>query len=431
MGLFDWIGRKKREEKWMAEPRRLPYGMENYEPGDPNWIMSHEFASNENKNLRFYMAAHRANPNRDTWAISMYKYDLKHESLTPDVNSWETDYTGNPLDVVRTLADFDRKYRRDEKYVPVDGHRGTYRFFANQYGIHFDDEGNIFKVKEDTRIAKGTFMNRESLDALFHKNAAKTPEIDTWEEIYSQLIGKWPESWTVTEQKLVPAKVLDAAPEASGKKEADAENAPASAETASPETKPPVAEEQPAPEPKFETVTITRPVTLEDLSKHPDYARFAQEAQELHKKLEKLPADLRAAGTRKQKEQLVESLAEKRFKASGDAQAAEARLAQRLLDGVLVVGLLRAGADLYEDFAKGKFSADTMGLMSALGKAASAVTQNRLGADEKSAAKIPDIIAKGKDPNGDAHPLARIFIQFPPAERKPAAPAVKGPGLDN
>lgn len=177
------------------------------------------------------------------------------------------------------------------------------------------------------------------------------------------------------------------------------------------------------PEPKFETVTITRPVTLEDLSKHVVYPQFAWEAKQLMEKLKKLPDDLRSNRlTRRDKEALITSLTEPYY-LQPDLGVTEVRLAQHLRDTTIVVGLLRAGSELYEDFAKGKFSPDTMALMSTLGRAAANIAQNNLGLDQKSTVKIPDIIAKGKDPNGPNLPLEQTFLAYPPSEYKP--PAVK------
>ncbi len=442
MGLFDWVGKKKREEEWMAQPRRLPSGVDKFEDGDTRWIMSHEFANDKNKNIRIYLAARKHGPDDPMWTVSLYKTDLKRDMGENIYTEYDTDITGDALDVVRALSEFDRQYKHSDDYVPVDGHRGTYRSFANKFGIHFDDDGNIMKVEKDTRVTKGTFMNRESIDDLFHKAANKTPEIDTWEEVYEQLVDKWPAAWTVFEEKLVPAKVLEAVKPEPAKIEpvkpeditAPAAETPSSTAEAKPVVEAPKAEEKPvepvveAPaEPKFDKVIIERAVTLDDLSKHSGYARFAADAKPLMARLKKLPEDLRSSQlTRRQKEQVIAALVEPYY-TPADEKSVEVRLAARLRNATILVGLVRAGSELYDDFAKGKFSADGMTLMSTVGAVASNLAAERLGVEAVSAKKIADIIAKGKDPNGAGLPLEKVFVQFPPpaytpVPEKPAAP---------
>lgn len=440
MGLFDWIGKGKREEEWMAQPRRLPSGTDEYD--SDRWIMSHEFANEKNKNIRIYMAAHKRK-NSDTWTVSLYKTDLKRD-LAMDVSpEYDVDVTSDPMAVVRTLSEFDRRYRNSEEWLPIEGHRGTYRPFANKYGIHFDDDGNIIKIKEDTRIATGVFMNRESLDDLFHK-AANKPDVSTWDGLYNALVRSWPESWTVSEEKLVPAKILEAAPETPAAEppvaeiKAPAEGAesvaelpkaekPADAATETP-AETPAAGETPAPppEPKFETVIVTRPLTLQDLANDPQYPKYAKDMRELMQQIDKLPETLANKSlTRRQKEKVINDLVGSDL-ATGFANADTARLANRLRRATVVVGLLRTGVAMYEDFAKGKFSPESMTMMSYIGNVAASITGGTLELDDASAKKVADIIAKGRDPNGADLPLAAIFKQYPPedaaARKNPSGP---------
>lgn len=442
MGLFDWIGKGKREEEWMAQPRRLPSGTDEFD--SDRWIMSHEFANEKNKNIRIYMAAHKRK-NSDTWTVSLYKTDLKRD-LAMDVSpEYDVDVTSDPMAVVRTLSEFDRRYRHSEEWLPIEGHRGTYRPFANKYGIHFDDDGNIIKIKEDTRIATGVFMNRESLDDLFHK-AANKPDVSTWDGLYNALVRSWPESWTVSEEKLVPAKILEAAPETPAAEiKAPAEGAESVAELPKTEEKSadkaaeapaeaPAAEEAPVlpPAPKFETVVVTRPITLQDLANDPAFPKYVQEMRALMQRLEKLPDDLASKTlTRRQKEKIVNDFINADVPgAYGFATKDATRLANRLTRATVVVGVLRAGVGLYEDFAKGKFAPESMAMMSHLGNVAAAITGDTLELDNDASKKVADIIAKGRDPNGADLPLAAIFKQYPPADAA-SAPAQKDKGPKN
>ena len=461
MGLFDWIGKSKREEKWMAEERRLPPGMEKIEPGDSRWIMSHEFAEDEHKNLRFYMAAKKISD--DTWAIGLYKYDLKHETLSRDLNTWHTDFTDDPLTVVKTLAAFDREYSKDEKYIPVSGHRGTYRVFANQYGIHFDLNGNIMQVQKGERLSKGTFMNHESLQALFHKDVGKAPPIDTWQQVYDQLVKKWPAEWTVKEEVEhipEPASVEDIANDNVAKAEKKlkqdltalgqcdgcdescdkfhrakqlkdefnkaAENAIADA-----------VEEAKIP-PKPEKVTVERPVTLEDLAADPAYAQYAAESKKLVEDLKGLPAKLADGSLGKRaKQALVDSIVEQSVDAVENfAGEAQRNLAHRLVNVTRLVGLLRAGVETYRvEFGKGKLSPDGMAMISKLGEASSRTAFLYFSANDEQSKKVSSIITQGGDPNGAELPLEKVFAQHPapeytadPAKQKPAQTGKLGPG---
>lgn len=446
MGLFDWIGKSKREEKWMAEPRRLPPGMDKIEPGDSRWIMSHEFASDEHKNLRFYMAAKKVDDG--TWAIGLYKYDLKHQSLAAnEMNTWDTNFVRDPLAVVQALAAFDREYSKNEKYVPVNGHRGTYRVFANQYGIHFDLNGNIMQVQKGERLSKGTFMNHETLQALFHKDAGKAPPIDTWQQVYDQLVKKWPAEWTVKEEVEhipEPASVEDIANDniskAQKKLEQDllalgqcdacgescdkfhrakqlkdefnkaAENAMADA-----------IEEAKMP-PKPEKTIVERPVTLEDLVADPAYARFAFEAKKLAEDLKELPAKLTGASLAKHARQaLIDSLVEQPVDAvESFAGEAQRNLAHRLVNATRLVGLLRAGVESYRvEFGKGKLSPEGLALISKLGEASSRAAALYFGANEDQSKKVSSIITQGADPNGAELPIEKLFAQYPAPEYKP------------
>lgn len=461
MGLFDWIGKSKREEKWMAEDRRLPTGMDKVEPGDDRWIMSHEFASDEHKNLRFYMAAKKINDT--TWAIGLYKYDLKHETLSGDLNTWDTDFTKDPLTVVKTLAAFDREYSKDEKYVPINGHRGTYRHFANQYGIHFDLSGNIIQVHQGERLSKGTFMNRESLQALFRKDVGKAPPIDTWEQVYEQLVKKWPAEWTVKEEvEHIPEpasveniandniakaeKKLEQDLKALGQCDSCGESCPTFHEAkklkdefnkAAESALTDAVEEAKIP-PKPEKVIVDRPVTLADLSADPAYAQYAAEAKKLVESLKELPAKL-ADGTlsKRDKLSLVHNLVDQPVDAienfTGEAQR---NLAHRLINATRLVGLLRAGVETYRvEFGKGKLSPDGMALISKLGEAASRTSFLYFGAKDDEAKKVSSIITQGADPNGAELPIERVFAQHPapeykpdPAQQKPVQPRKTGQG---
>lgn len=440
MGLFDWIGRKEREEKWMAEPRRLPSGVDKFDDGDPRWIVSHEFANDEHKNIRFYMAAEKKKLDEKTWTVSMYKTDLKRDDPGQPISAeYAVDFTDDPLEVVRLLSDFDKKYRHSEDFTAIEGHRGTYRPFANQFGIHFDDDGNIMKVEADTRLAKGVFMNRDSIDALFHKQSVKP--LDSWEEVHAQIVNSWPAEWEMYETILVPAKVIEPetpAPAALPQAEATAEEKPAAEgeatapvtatpeDAAEAETPEPVVEAP--PEPKFDKVLIKRAITLADLAADEAYPEYGWEMGKTIAALKDLPKQLADKSTPlSQKERLINTFAnaaDVRAPFDGD----KALLAQRLAKATVLVGLLRMGEDVYtEQVVKGKFSPEGMRLVSAFSNAITKVAQGNFGLEPERAEKVKDVITKGNDPKGDRLPLEELFAQFPPAAyAKPPATSYHG-----
>jgi hypothetical protein len=436
MGWFDWIGRKEREEKWMAEPRRLPSGVDKLDDGDPRWIVSHEFAHDAHKNIRFYMAAEKPRLDEKTWTVKMYKTDLKRDDASQPITAeYTVDITDEPLDVVRLLSDFDKKYRDSEDFTPIEGHRGTYRPFANKFGIHFDDDGNIMRIEADTRLAKGVFMNRDSIDALFHKQAAAP--LDTWQEVHAQIVNSWPAEWQLTEEIFVPAKVLEPVnPEPAA---IDAVQTEAGVTQATPAADPPdvtgeaapVVEAAP-PEPKFDKVLITRAITLADLAADAAYPEYGWEMGKTIAALKDLPKQLADKSTTVvQKERLINAFAkaaEVRSPFDGD----KALLAQRLAKATVLVGLLRMGEDIYtEQVVKGKFSPDGMRLVSAFSNAITKVAQGNFGLEPERAEKVKDVMTKGSDPAGNRLPLEELFAQFPPAAFTAPAATVSSPRNGN
>ncbi|MDI1227282.1 MAG: hypothetical protein PSY14_06325 [bacterium] len=455
MGWFDWIGRKEREEKWMAESRRLPAGVDKLDDGDPRWIVSHEFANDEHKNIRFYMAAEKKKVDEKTWTVSMYKTDLKRDDPNQPITAeYAVDFTDDPLEVVRLLSDFDKKYRHSEDFTAIEGHRGTYRPFANQFGIHFDDDGNIMKIEADTRLAKGVFMNRDSIDALFHKQSAKP--LDSWQEVHAQIVNSWPAEWSLTETILVPAKVLEPAkPEPAAIEAAEVPAADVKAEIPGP--KPPDAwtetEETPAaektettpvaetpaaaepvevapPEPKFDRLLVKRAITLADLAADDAYPEYGFEMGKTLEALKELPKALNDKSvTVVQKERLINAFA-KAANVQAQFQYDKGLLAQRLAKATVLIGLLRVGEDVYtEQVVKGKFSPDGMRLVAAFSATINKVAQDNFGLEPERAAKVADVMTKGNDPTGNRLPLEELFAQFPPAAFT-AAPASAKPKND-
>lgn len=421
MGWFDFIGRNKREAAWLAEPRRLPEGAEAIPDGDARFLVSQEFCLEKSKNVRFYYAARPDDDRENGWVISKIQYDLK---FNDPIESWDVEWATDPLQVVRTLRQFERRHHNDEKSLFIEGHHSTYRGFANAYGIHFDDKGNIIEVSKDTRLDKGVFMNREALDALFHNAAAKKP-LDSWEEVYAQIVDKWPASWSIAEEIVIPAKVLDPAP-AEAPAAADATAAPAAVEgadvpaaTQKPETPPAPPAAPPAPEVKV----VVRPLLISDVTADAKYASYAHNVKNFLGTLKAFPQTLLSAETQSwERPNAVRRLLSNLVITPGFVGDAE-KLAQRLTDATMLVALLRAGAHVYDEtLGKGDYTSDNIKLIQQIGESCSSFATMRLGVPEDDARKIADVISKGQDPYGPDLPLEKIFKVYPPpAYVKPAS----------
>ncbi|MDE1151064.1 MAG: hypothetical protein PW788_00885 [Micavibrio sp.] len=437
MGMFDWIGRGKREAAWMAEERRLPDGAEAIPEGDPRWMVSQEFCLEKAKNVRFYYAARPNEDRPDAWVISKIQYDLKQPEDTVDF--WDVDHVYTPLQVVNALRNFERRSHNDETYLFVDGHRSTYRAFANNNGIHFDDNGAIIEVSADTRLSKGVFMNREALDALFHNAAVKTPPLDSWEQVYAQIVDKWPAQWEVMhsvpvlpEDLVLPPAEKAIAPEVmtvEEKQEADVTAVPAekaATQDAGPAVDKPAedkpAEEAPKPEEKKRVIEVfklvNRPIVMTDVTDSKAYSQYAHSANYLMQQIKKLPEAVMNGNAA----YAIRNVQRSRLATEYDS--ARGKLADRLVDATILVGLLRAGAHLYaETLGKGNYAPEHIRSLSAIGDSCVEIATERLGVKEDDAKKISDVITRGGDPFGPELPLEKIFAAYPAPAFDPPPPA--------
>jgi hypothetical protein len=234
--LFKWVGRKKREEGWMKEPRRIPDYAKDLKDAQ-RWVMTREFVNSEDKNLRVYLAAWQPDPNRQQWDIVEVNTDLKSGRFDATEVNFRVE---DPVQVVRALADFEQRYKANAAYTQHEDWRSTYRPFANKFGIHFDDNGRIIHVDKEAPLTKGTLMNSEALDKLFRND--KKVALDSWKGLYEGLVNKVSPEWLVTEQVFgVAEEIKDAL------KIELAANQPAEAWTPPPPT--PAPPPQPEPEP--------------------------------------------------------------------------------------------------------------------------------------------------------------------------------------
>lgn len=187
MGIFDWIS--GRAKTWLAEPRYVPAAYKDVADGASEWVMSQEYAYKKQKNIRFYMAARKAQDEEgEGWDILIISRNMKHVRADDEDAAVTTNLSvrvHDANDVVSMLRGFEENCKRLE-CIPIEGARQTYRKFANRYQLHFDVDGRTFNVAEDNRIVHDTFMNSETLRHVF--NTPKSVPVNNWEEFYTQVV---------------------------------------------------------------------------------------------------------------------------------------------------------------------------------------------------------------------------------------------------
>jgi len=345
--FFEWVSGKPQE--WLSKPRLVPPQYENEPEDSTTWVMSQEYADSDYRNRRYYLAAVKDSPDDDYWRMTLVSRDLKHGDEYYELSRRQI--ADDPSEVIHYMQRFEESCR-EKDFIALPQSRATYRKFANNFGQHFDGEGENFTVDTAEPIAREVFMTRESLDKVFHNEAAKKPVLDSWEAIYDYIVNGR------------PVKTID----------------------------------------------------VEELSKDKAWPVFAGELEDMSAKLQKLPDYLASESlSQTQKEKTLRNMLEyviadpTRFETSD-----KMRLAQHLADASVLVGLLRAGARLYdEQFSGGDLSPQKLAFVGAVGKVCADFAEYRFGLSEAEAKPIANVIAKGADPNGTQLPVEKIVAQFP------------------
>lgn len=351
--FFEWVSGKPQE--WLSKPRLVPEQYRDEPEDSAKFVMSQEFADSDYRNRRYYLAAVREGEDTSYWRMLLISRDLKHGDTYYEVSRRQI--ADSPEEVIHFMQRFEESCREKE-YIPLPQSRGTYRKFANNFGQVFDGEGENFTVDTNEPIAREVFMSRESLDKVFHSEAAKKPTLDSWENIYSYIVNGDP----------------------------------------------------------------VKNMTVEMLSKERAWPDFAQQLEVMAAKLHKLPDYLADdSNTTWQKERTLNNIREfviadpTRFSTSD-----QMRLAQHISDSTILVGLLRAGARLYDEMFSGdSLSPQKLAFIGAVGKNCAAFAQERFNLTEAEAKPIANIIAQGADPYGALLPSEVVVAQYP------ALPAAK------
>lgn len=362
--FFEWVSGKPKE--WLEKPRLVPPSYREEPEDSSRWVMSQEFADSDYRNRRYYLAAERENQSDPYWRMVLVSRDLKHGDEYYETSRRQI--ADDPAEVIQYMQRFEETCR-EKNFIALPQSRGTYRKFANNFGKHFDGNGESFTVDTHEPIAREVFMNRQSLDKVFHGEAARKPLLNSWENVYDYIVNGRP----------------------------------------------------------------VKEITEENLSASKAWAPYAAELEAMAAKLHQLPEYLAGdAFDENRKKATLKNMMEyvivdsTRFETS-----AEMRLAQHLADATILVGLLRAGARLYDDaFSGGELSPERLAFIGDVGKVCARFAEHRFGLSEEEAKPIANIISQGGDPNGALLPSEVIVAQFPPqkqeapqieAQAKPAA----------
>lgn len=357
--FFEWVSGKP--EEWLSKPRLVPPQFRDEPEDSSRFVMSQEFADSDYRNRRYYLAAIKDSTDDSYWRMTLVSRDLKHGDEYYELSRRQI--ADDPTEVIHYMQRFEETCREKE-YIPLKQSRGTYRKFASNFGQVFDGEGESFTVDTQEPIAREVFMSRESLDKVFHSEAAKKPPLDSWENIYSYIV------------KGDPVKTI----------------------------------------------------TAEDLSKDKAWPQFVRELDDMAAKLHKLPDYLSNENASIwQKERTLQNMqdyviADPTYFETSDKM----RLAQHVADTSILVGLLRAGARLYdEQFSGGDLSPQKLAFVGAVGKVCADFARDRFNLSEAEAKPIANIIAQGQDPYGMLLPSEIVTAQFPAAAPETPAPQPK------
>lgn len=352
--FFEWVSGKPQE--WLSKPRLVPEPYKNETEDSARWVVSQEFADPEYRNRRYYLAAINDSKDETFWRMVLVSRDLKHGDDYYETSNRQI--ADDPAEVVDYMQRFEKNCVEKE-FIALPQSRATYRKFVNNFGQHFDGEGKNFTVETDEPIAREVFMNRQSLDKVFHSEAAKKPTLDNWENIYSYIVNGEP----------------------------------------------------------------VKGVSAEDLSKDKAWPVYAADLESMSAKLHKLSDYLSEPNCPEyQKQRTLKNMMDyvivdaTRFETSD-----KMRTAQHLVDASTLVGLLRAGARLYEEqFSAGlDLSPEKLAFVGLVGKTCATFAQQRFGLTESEAKPIANIIAQGGDPFGVLLPSEKVVAQYPVPKPEP------------
>jgi hypothetical protein len=290
-----------------------------------------------------------------SWRIMLYNYSLKEDAKGVLHDSkYLNEIAASAYGAINKLREYEKK-RVEKELHPVPNTRQTYSIFANRHGMHFDKQGNIIFVHQEKPVMAEMVISRDKFKQLFTR-VAKTENIESWDDVYDKVVGRTP--------------------------------------------------------------TLAGQATLESLQRDEGYARFAKDCEEyLIKTLDLLPAHLAKDPTFFQRD--LRSISDDVIvDVAGELHATDrAWLAQYLTDATIVVGLLRAGAEVNtlpvtkED---GSMNQTHFDMLKSIGTAIEKICTMRLGLSERHAQQVVNVMFTGADPHGPELPLAKTLKQYPP-----------------
>jgi len=351
--FIEWVTDKPKE--WLSKPRLIPPQYQDIPEGDPRFVMSQEFADKDHKNLRYYLTAVKEQAGDEHWQMILISRDLKHGDTYYE--SSRRLVADSAEEVIFQMRDFERSCRKKE-FVPIENAGGTYRKFANHYGLHFDVNGRPFRVEVEEKLDKDTFLSRESLDKIFKYAADKRKPMDNWEQLYAQIVN----------------------------------------------------------------VTPVENVTFADLAKDPAWENFSRESAAMVDKLHALGDYLTGNAQPHSKLRTLENMIDFTVvDATKFETSAKMKLAQHLIDATIMVGMIRAGASVYDKvFSEGDLSPESLGFVAKVADACNRFAQVHFDLAEEAAKPLETILTTGADPAGKALPLEKVMAEYPLPIKTPA-----------
>lgn len=174
------------------EPLRYPPVLDGSGDQRP---MSRVFMDKKDKKKRFYLWAAEVIDSDSgkvvEWQLRLRTYRVK-DGKTEPVDNQQDIYGAQvtPDAAIRVMVAFEKE-SLGGGHTLVPGLRGNYHEFANRYGLHIDDDGNVSEVAKNKPLTQGGMIERKGLIALYADNR-KAPVFSSWEDIYANIVQKLP-----------------------------------------------------------------------------------------------------------------------------------------------------------------------------------------------------------------------------------------------
>jgi hypothetical protein len=300
-------------------------------------------------------------PEGPPWVLK--RYDFVLEDVPNDFYaSTDCGTCRTPLEAVEALIRKEGLVSRDEKWEKLEQSPPTYRVFAARHGIHFDSDGTPYEINKENTVEKEIFLTHKALVQLFNKKNVAVPVPKDWNSLHAYLESKF------------PGFVDDTRPDEA-----------------------------------YWTAFIekTAPV-LENLQDLAVYLDSPDESHQNKVNVLKTLLDVHAdVDNREEKNEQFD------------------RVATFLFDEALLLGVLRAGNELFRLQLSRSLIVEPKieKLLGSIGKAAGIIAKKRFGATREEVEGIRKIVGLGPDPQGNRLSMTSVMSERTPPLALPAPAA--------